>query len=117
MAKNEFPNLGTNEEIIKEDSAKHVLHGGNVKQGGRLILTNQRFLFGRETSILFFFAKKTIPAVDIHLDQIRKVSTKGMVRKQLQVSFEENGSYEDAIFQVGDVDEWVAKLEELINAE
>ncbi|MBD3157265.1 MAG: hypothetical protein GF309_00625 [Candidatus Lokiarchaeota archaeon] len=117
MSDDEFPNLKTSEEIIREDSAKHVIHGGNVKQGGRLVLTNQRLLFGRESSFLFFFFKSTDTTVDVPLDQIRKVGTKGMIRKQLQVSHEDKGNYEKDFFQVGDVDEWVAKLKEVSDAE
>jgi len=117
MSENEFPILEPDEEIIKKDSAKHIRHEGQTKQKGTLVLTDRRLLFGRHTSFLFFFFKKTKTAVDVMLDQIEKIKTKGLIGKQLQVSFRENGSYEKEFFKVKDLDDWVSKLEDLTNTE
>jgi hypothetical protein len=116
MSEEEFPKLESDEEILKEASGKLIRNAGNTKEKGTLVLTNKRFIFGRDSSFLFFFFKKTTPVVDVTHDQIEKIKTKGIIGKQLQVSYRENGRYEKSFFKVkDDLDEWVAKLEEVAN--
>ncbi|TXT57695.1 MAG: hypothetical protein BAJATHORv1_10398 [Candidatus Thorarchaeota archaeon] len=114
MPEDEFPKLNPEETIIREDKAKHVLHGGQTKQGGTLVLTDQRLLFGRHTSFLFFLFKDTRVDLDVELSQIKKVDTEGMLRKSLVVGYSVNGNYESDVFSVSNVDEWESKLKELV---
>jgi len=118
MSEEKFPNLDKNEKILMEASGKLIRNAGNTKEKGSLVLTNKRFIFGRHSSFLFFFFKKTTPIVDITHDQIEKIKTKGIIGKELQISYRENGNYEKSFFKVkDDLDEWVGKLEELAEIE
>lgn len=117
MSENEFPKLEPDEEIIKEDSAKLVRNQGATKEKGELVLTNQRILFGRHSSFLFVFFRKTKTVVDVNLDQIKKIKTHGIIGKELQISYTENGDYNKSFFKVSDIDDWVSELEKLTNIE
>ncbi|MBD3406634.1 MAG: hypothetical protein GF411_11010 [Candidatus Lokiarchaeota archaeon] len=117
MSEEEFPKLNPNETVIRENKAKHVRHGGQTKQGGTLILTDQRLIFGRHTSFLFFLFKKTHVAADISLGDIDKIETQGMLRKSLVVHYTVNNNTETDVFEVSDVEEWESKLKELVSSE
>ncbi len=109
--------LNPNEQIVKQASAKYQIPGGRMAFNGKLILTNERLLFTKVKSFLFFFFRKTVASVNTTLDRIEDVKTRGKIRKSLIVTYKKNGEQKTASFKVSDVDEWVAILEEKIRPE
>ncbi len=114
MADDEFPQLNPEEEMFMEDSAKRIRNEGQTKNKGTLVLTDQRLIFGRKTS----FISKTKTLVDIPLNKVEKIDTVGLIGKQLVIGY--NGKnragqseYKKEFYKVSDLDDWVAKLEEL----
>ena len=107
--------LNPDEKVIKEDSAKREVHD-TLKHAGTLALTDQRLIFIRSTSFLFFFFKKTAIAMDVAFDQIEKVKKRGTMNKSLQVDYtNKNGQYIEAVFKVKGLDDWIERLKAVIN--